>query len=458
METFALVPGAATSTTADVWAAVMSLNARPIAPQGAVLQNESTGERTPLAGWTEWLVPNQQAGVVCCRLQLQGLSPRVRQQVRLVLADGRAAARAWINTLPDRVPGIDEQPFTLLLGSCFCAAEDKSGRTGKAFAALPAALHPDLKLLGGDQVYLDSPFYKFMFLPHTKQGLAETFLKNYVATWTQTGDLQGFQQLLMDGPTIFSSDDHEFWNNAPFRSFAINTWTEGGRHDWWELASGLLTAFQMPGTGTTIRETVVGDLQLLVADTRINRRDDRTTFLAPSDMDRVVAWIQGLTSPGLLSIGQPLFAPTTGITGNIADWNLPDFQQYEVLVRALLDAPQSVIILTGDVHFGRVARTVNARGAEIVEIIASPMSLVTAGGERTWHQPPGQFPFAAIPGVASRPIDTITTWQRAGDHFVTIEMWQVGGRLSLRVRTHEMQPNQSTPTTPVYEHAFQRIM
>ena len=173
-------------------------------------------------------------------------------------------------------------------------------------------------------------------------------------------------------------------------------------------------------------------------------------------MNQVVSWIANLKAPGVLCVGQPLFQGPTGISGNIADWNLPDFAQYATLVRALLDAPQSVIVLTGDVHFGRVASATTPSGHEIIEIIASPTSLVTGGGTPQWHAPPALFPAEAVPGCAQVPITPLTTWQRAKNHFLTIEFWQNGGRLCLRVRTWETSPDATTPHDPVYEHIVQR--
>jgi hypothetical protein len=454
MNSYAIVPGTATSSTVDVWIGVMSLNQRPSPPAAAIMRNDSTGEQIPVTGWNEWLVPDATAGIVYAHVVMTGLAPRSRHRIELIVG-GAAEAGAWISTLPDRLPGFEERPFTIMLGSCFCAAEDKGGSAGKAFRALPPALRPELKLLCGDQVYLDSPFYNFL-VPHTKGGLAETFLKNYVTTWTQSGDLQGYQQILSDAPAFLTSDDHEFWNNAPFPSFSVNTWTAGGRHDWWELAAGLLTAFQM-FNGQAVRRVDVGELQMLVADTRIKRRDDRTDFLEPADMQTIESWIAGLTFPGILVIGQPIFQKKAGFAGNIADWNLPDFDQFATLCRALLAAPQPVIVLTGDVHYGRVARVVTHRQVEIVEIISSPMSLVTGGGERSWHEPPGEFPADAIPGAASLPVETVSSWKRAADHFLVLELWQEGGRLRVRANTREMNPDAGTPTAPVYDHAFQRM-
>ncbi|HKW01662.1 MAG TPA: hypothetical protein VJN96_17675 [Vicinamibacterales bacterium] len=442
------------STRATAWAAVVSLNQRPAAPAAAWIEDAQSGRRFPLGGWQSWLVPDGSQGVMYARVTLTGLAPRSRTKIDFH-ADGQVVASATASTLPDELPGLSDKPFTVMLGSCFCAAEDKSGSAGRTFLSIPDGLSPDLTLLCGDQVYLDSPFFKFL-IPHTKQGLAEIFLANYAATWGQTGDRQGYQHLLAGGSNVFSSDDHEFWNNAPFPSFSVNTLTPGGRNDWWNLAKSLYGAFQTPDTAGVVRPFTVGDLEILVADTRITRAAERTTFLRPQDMDQVVSWIANLKSPGVLCVGQPLFQAPTGISGNIADWNLPDFAQYATLVRALLNAPQSIVVLTGDVHFGRVASATTQSGHEIIEIISSPTSLVTAGGTPEWHAPPALFPAEAVPGCAQVPITPLASWQRAKNHFLTIEFWQNGGRLCLRVRTWETSPDATTPHDPVYEHIVQR--
>ncbi|HUL73172.1 MAG TPA: hypothetical protein VLT86_08720 [Vicinamibacterales bacterium] len=452
--THLLVPTAIDAARVSAWAAIVSRAHAPAAPASAWIEAPQTGQRWALTGWQSWTVPDGTQGVVSARVVLTGLAARTRLPIEFH-ADGQVVAAATASTLPDQLPGAGERPFTVMLGSCFCAAEDKSGRLGRTFLSIPDGLRPDVTLLCGDQVYLDSPFYRFL-LPHTTQGLAEAFLANYDATWGQSSDRQGFQHVLSGGSNLFTSDDHEFWNNAPFPSFSVNTLLPAGRHDWWELAKGLYSAFQTPESPSVVRTFAIGDLSMLVADTRITRSSDRTTFIDAADMARIVSWIGGLTAPGVLVVGQPLFENVTGWSGNVADWNLPDFEQYAALCRALLDAPQSILILTGDVHFGRVATATTHRGCELIEIISSPMSLVTGGGTPAWHAPPALFPAQAIPGSAQIAVTPVTTWQRAKNHFLTIELWQNGGRLNVRVRTWETNPDAGTPTAPVFEHLVQR--
>jgi hypothetical protein len=85
------------------------------------------------------------------------------------------------------------------------------------------------------------------------------------------------------------------------------------------------------------------------------------------------------------------------------------------------------------------------------------MRLVTAGGKREWSAAPDKFPADPIAGTVSLPVETVSTWKRALDHFLIIELWQSGGRLQLRATTREFDAGTGTPSQPVYSQAFQRM-
>jgi hypothetical protein len=97
------------------------------------------------------------------------------------------------------------------------------------------------------------------------------------------------QAFVSQGSTS-SSDDHEFWNNA-FPSFSVNTFTAGGPEGLVGARQRVTCGLSGPTRERTLRRFTIGDLALLVADTRIRRSGDRTTFLDPADMDQLVAWI-----------------------------------------------------------------------------------------------------------------------------------------------------------------------
>jgi hypothetical protein len=178
----------------------------------------------------------------------------------------------------------------------------------------------------------------------------------------------------------------------------------------------------------------VGDLQFLVLDTRRNRDDKRGTFLSADDFTFFEEWVKGLRGPGVLVVGQPVFANPAGLAGHIADWNLPDFAQYRDLCRVLLASRQSIVVLTGDVHFGRIASTTLSSGAELVEIIASPMALVDRRAGLKWSTAPDWFPSAPVPGLASVRVHTNQHWNHFLNHFITLDFTAKGGGMRMLVR------------------------
>jgi len=98
----------------------------------------------------------------------------------------------------------------------------------------------------------------------------------------------------------------------------------------------------------------------------------------------------------VLVLGQPLLTLGEGRAWGVrADVNLPHFDdQYSRLCRALTAAEHDVVVLTGDVHFWRVAtvtlqRLDRERPTTLVEVISSPMSQVFGA--------PGSFDPAHVP-------------------------------------------------------------
>ena len=80
-------------------------------------------------------------------------------------------------------------------------------------------------------------------------------------------------------------------------------------------------------------------------------------------------------------LGQPFFEDT----GSIKDYGLPDFtKQYQQLKNFLRAANHSIVILTGDVHYARIAEATlrPELGTKLYEVISSPMQLVGGGGSK----------------------------------------------------------------------------
>ncbi len=263
---------------------------------------------------------------------------------------------ATFRTLPSEL----RDPFTVLLASCYSEDSDLAilvgqGLLGEVFRTLVQTLRrgyvttrsavqreivgaaprgnvsrrykllcdadgePDLKILTGDQVYLDTPLVLPMFAGAIRRRISRT----YSRTW----DKLGF--LLSHGANICASGDHEFWNNYPYRPpFITNLLGLRGqrsRDEWERTARDFVRYVQLAQPVVTFE--LGEDLSFFVADTRINR--DRPTagepasapkFMLDEDFDQLIGWIAGLKSPGVLVVGQPLLSK-----GNPRDRGLPDF-------------------------------------------------------------------------------------------------------------------------------------
>jgi hypothetical protein len=199
-------------------------------------------------------------------------------------------------------------------------------------------------------------------------------------------------------------------------------------------------------------------LSILVADTRTDRDADPTPagrFMSDDDLQAVSRWAAALDSPGCLVLGQLLFTGNAGWKGRFTDYGLPDFPQYADLLRALDQATHSIIVLTGDVHFGRVAVCEVTPDREIVEVVASPLSLVAPIPKNDWHRAPDLYPAEAIPGRVQRPIRTDGGYALNSNHFATVEFNRgaANGWTRMRVRAWPTALNGSLPrATREYVH------
>jgi hypothetical protein len=338
------------------------------------------------------------------RVELEDLTPQTSYDANLIVeglpsAGTEGCLRSCsFRTLPTGLPEADSgDTFNILLGSCFYRRKDPEGRVGRTFAALPSGYRPDVKFLSGDQVYLDNPWHETTlrwYRGNRKPGVfREMLLDKYLANWTQRPDEDsGLHRLLADGANYFCSDDHEFWNNAP--SFGgvgfVNTLSAGQRGWWFEEARKLFRVFQ---SRSSLQGFNVGNLSFKIADTRIDRDTPGIRFMLHENLEEVKDWISSLEGPGVLVIGQPLLeadATETRWSRIVSrfDKDLAAFGQYAELKEAILDCEHSLVVLTGDVHFGRVASTPpGPEGVtQLVEVISSPMCLV-AGGSVSGYKP-----------------------------------------------------------------------
>jgi hypothetical protein len=180
----------------------------------------------------------------------------------------------------------------------------------------------------------------------------------------------------------------------------------------------------------------VGRLSFCVADTRMRRDADETAFMDAADLTQVRQWIAGLSGPGVLVLGQPLFADTAGVLGHLFDWGLPDYAQFPDLVRALMESQHDIVALTGDVHYARAARCLLPSGRRLIEIISSPLALVDEKVGRKWSAAPERFPAVPVPGVKAADIthypDNHDPFTETREHFVTLQFNADGAKVRLQ--------------------------
>ena len=394
------------------------------------------------------------------RIEIGPLETRQPYYLRL-LVDGEPASpeggpsEGQVTTLPTTLPTSEERPFTLLLGSCFYGPQDPEGWVGRTYRRIPKDARPDVKFLCGDQVYLDNPWREttLNWLGGNKRpGLFRaTLFEKYLDNWGQAPvDDAGFGRLLRDGANYFCCDDHEFWNNAPnFGGVGLaNTLTKGQRRWWFKEARLLFRAFQSPSSLMTFD---VPPVSFCVADTRINRDAGGERFMNDDDLDAAGRWIGGLQGPGVLMLGQPILVEKSGVVRSLlkkglkevlwsyVDKDLVDYPQYEDLVRHIESSKHSVVVLTGDVHFGRVAYGGLKPGSEskLVEVISSPMRAVLDDrGEELF----GKYRTAPTNRFAG--LESIEVAQEQ-NHFVTVEFFGVqDGAVNMRVRSWPIQPSE----------------
>lgn len=346
---------------------------------------------------------------------------------------------AFFSTLPKALPTNKKNPFTVAIGSCFYTKHD-GGMVGQSYEALYKSkkFKPDIKFLAGDQVYVDIGLGLF---PLDKEDCQDRIADDYAESWAL------MRSMLRRGGTWMLPDDHEYWNNYPFLD-GFNPYLITLEHDddfRNDFEDAALQAVRNIEQIKTTRFIDIGeDLSFCVADLRTERT--REYFVSPPEFAKIIDWIGNLKSPGVLVIPQPLIATK----GNKDDANLPDWDQYTELLKAMEAANHDIVVLTGDVHYGRVAQVMIGKSDnKLVEVITSPLSNLSEidGIAATGPElPKTDFPMMDIAGVQGNEVDylgKVSTiddfwdWrfpkERTTEHFMTVDFYRSGNKVKMKI-------------------------
>lgn len=363
-------------------------------------------------------------------------------------------------TLPKRLPIKSEPSFTLGLGSCFYNHRD-GGRAAGAYAALYERGHesmkPDLTFLTGDQVYLDIGFDS---LSRDPDEIRQRIGDDYAEHWQALGGI------LNRGGTWMLPDDHEYWNDYPFYDSLIPQLLalklKRVREAWAAASKDAVKNIQR---SPKLEILDIGkDLSICIADLRSYR--STRNFMQPSKFKELIAWAENRTCPGVLVIPQPLI-----VDENKHERNLRSFKnQYKKLIEALGSSKHDVVVLSGDVHFGRIASCkIGNQGASLVEIVSSPMSNLTYLNGIATAEPkdtPEYFPSSThLPDgwekqkVAYKEQFNVTTKKgflfsaypktRTREHFMTVGFNRDGNSIVLKVQAWRVRERTGRKNLPV---------
>lgn len=370
-------------------------------------------------------------------IEFKGLKPGTHYQVEFVrhtevihheVEEWQILRHGEFDTLPNHLPNKAERPFTIALGSCFYAHRD-GGQAASSYRALyergPEAVRPHVTFLTGDQVYLDIGFDSLSFI---KSEIRDRVAEDYANHWQLLGSI------LSRGATWMLPDDHEYWNDYPFHDallptllalrldFVRNTWERAAR-------DGVVRIQNSPRVETFVLE----ELSFCLADLRSWRTKDG--FLPERDFKQLTSWAKDLKGPGVLAISQPLIVKPNALERNLMSYK----QQYRALLQALGSSGHDIVVLSGDVHFGRIATTkLGPEGGKLIEIIASPLSNLTFLNGIATATPdldPGFFPHPDVSIDGWKPAPVIVTKSRVVS---TRKGWPLSAYPKDRTREHFM--------------------
>lgn len=280
--------------------------------------------------------------------------------------------------------GLEE--LTIVVASCYYNEFNTSGRYLAALKR-PPAKGAGLKILMGDNLYLDVSPYRFaddQDPPYSEA--AGLYLRHF---WGL-----GYGDVLSTLPTVTTWDDHEFWNNFPEKQFWLRRSTASYRSDHIDAATECLAVFQatlnpdgetgvppvVPPRPASFRLDLSPMIDIFAADVRASRDTydgAETQMMTGADMDRLERWAAEMKCPGVLILGQPLWMKR----GGGFDYSPPNYErQYVRIWQALADAPFDILVLSGDVHHTRLLQLEFPGNRVVHEFVSSPAAHIPTTG------------------------------------------------------------------------------
>jgi len=368
-------------------------------------------------------------------------------------------------TLPNALPSATEKPFTVALASCFYNHRD-GGQAAASYKALyerGGAASPDITFLSGDQVYLDIGFDSLSLIPSE---IRERIASDYALHWQALGSI------FTRGGTWMLPDDHEYWNDYPFYDSLIPTLLAlklpHVRRAWKRASEDAVQNIQCSAVVETF--SIGDELSFCIADLRSFRKGKK--MLPDADFERLCHWAKNLNGPGVLLLPQPLI-----VEKNSMERNLRSFpKQYAALLEALGSSGHDVVIMSGDVHFGRIAETRLGQGGRLIEVISSPLSNLTglngvataaptfqpqyfpdSGSARTLGWTPAEVEYRPDwHAVSVKPGFLLSAYPRprTREHFMTVGFQRDGlGGIRLTAQAWRVRERQGDDNLPVQDFA-----
>lgn len=371
-----------------------------------------------------------------------GLTPDRLHEASADLSGGEGTRASFV-TLPEQL-GDETQPLRVLLSSCYFTGNKRSRLASSIFSQLDRnGVRPHVRIWAGDQVYLDAPWYEFAIKSHSVAELERLHSASYARTWLAE---QGLGAILPKGANVFCTDDHELWNNAPHPSgLARDTRKRDKREAWLAMARELATAFQ--GDTRTVQRFRVPPLDFLVLDSRVNRTECCERLFSDSQWKELRAWAAEPQGLGVLVMGQPVFETASRRRGGFSDYRLADYEgDYAALMDLLGRAARSTTVLTGDLHFSRIAWSAFPAGIagsnverRVTELISSPLAMVAGGRLLSvfgdWVAAPAKASLPARHSFNGTSMHTDGALRSAAEGTMLLELYRRGKRVFCAV-TH----------------------